>query len=95
MAKQNQKNSRQATIINDFGLHARSAARIADIAQNSIGNVWIEKDHEKADASSIIDLLTLVCAKGAQITIIIDDPVDLPILEAIADLVDSGFGEKQ
>ena len=95
MTKKEHNRFRHATIVNEFGMHARSAARIADIAQNSIGNVWIEKDHEKADASSIIDLLTLVCAKGAQITIIIDDPVDLPILEAIADLVDSGFGEKQ
>ena len=93
VAEKNQKKYRHTTIINDLGLHARSAAQIAHIAQNSIAKVWIEKDDEKADASSIIDILTLACAKETKITIIIEDPGDLPILDAIADLVDSGFGE--
>jgi phosphotransferase system HPr (HPr) family protein len=94
MAEKEQKKYRRATIINELGLHARSAAQIADIAQNSIANVWIQKDDEKADASSILDILTLACAKETKITIIIEDPGDQPILDAIADLVDSGFGEK-
>jgi len=81
------------TIVNELGLHARSAAQIADIAQNSIANVWIQKEDEKADASSIIDILTLACTKGTQITIIIEDLADLPVLNTIADLVNSGFGE--
>jgi phosphocarrier protein HPr len=84
---------RVATINNDLGLHARSAAQIADIAQNSIANVWIQKEDEKADASSIIDILTLACGKGTQISIIIEDAGDLDILNAIGDLVDRGFGE--
>ena len=93
MAEKNQKKYRHTTIINELGLHARSAAQIALIAQNSIGKVWIEKDDEKADASSIIDILTLACPKETKITIIIEDLGDLPILNAITDLVDSGFGE--
>jgi phosphocarrier protein HPr len=84
---------RVTTIKNELGLHARSAAQIADIAQNSSANVWIQKDNEKADASSILDILTLGCAKGTKITIIIEDPADIQILDAIVDLVDSGFGE--
>lgn len=93
VAKENLKKIRQTTIVNELGLHARSAAQIADIARNSIANVWIEKNDEKADASSILDILTLACAKETKITIIIEDPGDLPILNAIADLVDNGFGE--
>ena len=84
---------RITTIKNELGLHARSAAQIAGIAQNSFANVWIQKDNEKADASSILDILTLACAKGTKITIIIEDLADLPILNAIADLVETGFGE--
>ena len=84
---------RVTTIRNELGLHARSAAQIAGIAQNSRANVWIQKNDEKADASSIIDILTLVCAKGTKITIIIEDLADTHILNTIADLVDSGFGE--
>ena len=94
MAEKEQKKYRHTTIVNELGLHARSAAQIADIAQNSIANVWIQKDDEKADASSILDILTLACPKETKITIIIEDLADIKILTAIVDLVDSGFGEK-
>jgi phosphotransferase system HPr (HPr) family protein len=93
MAAEKQKKIRNTIIRNELGLHARSAARIAGIARNSRANVWIQKNDEKADASSIIDILTLACAKGTKITIIIEDLADIHILNAIADLVDSGFGE--
>ena len=93
MVRKGRKAYRVATVKNELGLHARSAAQIANIAQNSTSNVWIKKDNQKADASSIIDILTLVCEKGTKITIMIDDSEDIDILNAIADLVDSGFGE--
>jgi len=80
-------------IKNELGLHARSAAQIAGIAMKSQGNVWVMKNEEKADASSIMDILTLVCEKGTKIRIIIEDPGDTDILNAIVDLVDNGFGE--
>jgi phosphocarrier protein len=47
----------------------------------------------KADASSVIDLLTLACEKGSKITLKIDDPSDLEILNELVRLVESGFGE--
>jgi len=84
---------RVTSIKNELGLHARSAAQIAEITRNSKGNVWLMKDEERADASSIMDILTLVCEKGTKITIIIEDPADNDILNAIVDLVDNGFGE--
>jgi len=92
MGEENDK-IRVTTINNELGLHARSAALIAGIARNSTADVWIQKEDQKADASSILDILTLACAKGTKIKIIIEDLADLTILNAIADLVDSGFGE--
>ena len=88
-----QKKYKIATIKNELGLHARSAAQIARIAGDSAANVWLKKDDKMADASSIIDILTLACGKGTKITIIIEDLADINILNAIVDLVDSGFGE--
>jgi phosphotransferase system HPr (HPr) family protein len=93
MGKNGQTKSRTATIKNELGLHARSAAQIANIAGKAAAKVWIVKDDESADASSIIDILTLVCEKGTKITIAVEDSADEDILNAIADLVDSGFGE--
>jgi phosphotransferase system HPr (HPr) family protein len=85
--------SREVVIVNELGLHARSAAKIAELAQNSKAAVWVKKDAEKADASSIVDILTLACEKGSKITLIIEDKADRPILEDIVNLIETGFGE--
>jgi phosphocarrier protein len=85
--------TRQAVIVNELGLHARSAAKIAELAQKAKALVWVKKGGEKADASSIVDILTLACEKGSKIAIVIEDIADRPILDAIIKLVESGFGE--
>ena len=88
----NQK-SRDVIILNELGLHARSAAKIVKLAQNSKAKVWVIKDGERVDASSIIDILALACAKGSKITLEIDDKADIDILNSIVALVERGFGE--
>ena len=93
MVAKDKNQSRVATIRNELGLHARSAAQIAEIARNSKADVWIMNGGQKADASSIMDILTLECAQGTKITIVIEDGADSDILETIFNLVDSGFGE--
>ena len=85
--------SRDVTISNELGLHARAAAKIVKIARNSKTKVWLIKDGQKADASSVIDILSLACPKGSTITIKIDGRSDSDILNAIAILVEKGFGE--
>ena len=85
--------SRDLVIVNELGLHARSAAKIAALAGQSSASVWIKKGSEKADASSIVDILTLACEKGTKITISIENKADFNILAAIAELVENGFGE--
>jgi phosphocarrier protein HPr len=88
-----QKKYKVVTIVNELGLHARSAAQIAKIAGTGTANVWLKKGDNIADAASIIDILTLACEKGTRITILIEDWADIDILNDIADLVESGFGE--
>ncbi|MBA3028854.1 MAG: HPr family phosphocarrier protein [Proteobacteria bacterium] len=85
--------SKELTIRNELGLHARPAAQIAKIAQNAKSRVWLLKDEDTADASSIIDLLSMACVSGSKIIIQVEDGSDLEILEAIAELVEAGFGE--
>jgi phosphocarrier protein HPr len=85
--------SRHVIIANDLGLHARSASKIVKLVQNAKFNVWIIKDGKKADASSIIDILTLAGPKGSTITVKIDDRSDLEILNNLVQLIESGFGE--
>ncbi|MEE4113224.1 MAG: HPr family phosphocarrier protein [Desulfobacteraceae bacterium] len=85
--------SRTLRIVNDLGLHARSAAKLARLAGEARGGVWIMINGSTADATSILDILTLACPAGAEITVGIDDDADLNTLERIAAMVRSGFGE--
>ncbi len=84
---------KELTIVNALGLHARSAAKIAEMAQNAKHKVWVRYGGATEDAASIIDILTLGAACGSRIEIEIENADDTPVLNAIADLVEAGFGE--
>jgi phosphocarrier protein HPr len=85
--------SRTLRIVNDLGLHARSAAKLAKLAAEAGGGVWIMKNGDSADATSVLDILTLACPKGCKITVSIDDEADIKTLERIEELIRAGFGE--
>ena len=85
--------SKNVVIVNELGLHARSAAKIAQLAQAATAGVWLEMDGEQADATSIIDLLSLGCPQGTTVTVTIKDGHDTNILDALVDLIKNGFGE--
>lgn len=85
--------SKDVIVVNELGLHARSAAKIAELAREATSKVWVQKNEERADARSILDILTLACEKGSKLTIVIDDRSDMETLNRIVDLVINGFGE--
>jgi phosphocarrier protein HPr len=85
--------SRRVTVVNEFGLHARSAAKIARIASGARAGVWVVRGEERADAASTLEVLTLACPKGTRLELRIEDPADRPILDALVRLVESGFDE--
>jgi phosphocarrier protein len=84
---------RTVTIENILGLHARAAARIAKVAEGARGGVVIEKEGERADATSILDILMLNCPMGSTVTIQVDTPEDIDILESIERLIKKKLGE--
>lgn len=93
MVDSQKKISRETVIINTLGLHARSAAQIANLAARATSKVWLVKGGESAEATSIMDLLALECPRGTKVAIIIEDSSDLEVLNAISQLIENGFGE--
>jgi phosphocarrier protein len=85
--------SKNVTITNPLGLHARSAAKIAKLVKKARSKVWIIKNKDKADASRIIDILSLAAIKDSKLTLLIEDPSDIDILNDLARLIENGFGE--
>ena len=80
-------------IVNELGLHARSAAKLAKAAKKASGRVWLEKGGESVDAKQVIDLLTLAAARGDRVCVAVERPADAGILSSIVALIESGFGE--
>lgn len=85
--------SKKTTVINELGLHARPAAMIATLALKAQSDVWLCKNGEQVDASSIIDILSLACIKGSDVTLKVENPEDVNILNEIIELFEKGFGE--
>ena len=83
----------QATLVNALGLHARSAIKIARVAQRAGAGVQVAYGKTAADATSVIDILTLACPAGETLKFTIEAPEDYDILQALVDLVNDGFGE--
>ena len=83
----------ETRIVNELGMHARPAAKIAEMAMEARGSIWLNDGVSKVDASSIIDILTLCAIKGSHIQIQIECADDREILEELKLFFDSGFGE--
>jgi phosphocarrier protein HPr len=85
--------ARRATIVNRKGLHARASAKLAKLAAEYDAQVFVTHESETADARSIMDLLMLVAHTGCIVEIKGKGAQADEAVNAIARLIDEGFGE--
>lgn len=84
---------REATIVNQEGLHARPAARIVRLASTFDSDIEISKDGFGVNGKSIMGVMMLAAEFGSSITIKADGPDAQQAVDALAQLVADGFGE--
>jgi len=84
---------REATIVNQEGLHARPAARIVRLASSFACDIELAKDGLEVNAKSIMGVMMLAAECGSSITIRATGPDAEQAVQALAELVESGFGE--
>ena len=85
---------REATIVNRDGLHARPAAKIVRLASGFSSDVELAKDGVGVNGKSIMGVMMLAAECGSSITIRADGPDAAEAVDALAQLVASGFGEE-
>jgi phosphocarrier protein len=85
--------TRAVTIVNQLGMHARAAAKFVHLAARFQAHVRVSRDSREMDGKSIMGLLLLAAARGSTITIAADGADEAEALDALASLVESGFGE--
>jgi phosphotransferase system HPr (HPr) family protein len=86
--------SEKMTIINSMGLHARPAAKLVQTVLQYASDVQVNVNSQKVNAKSILGLLTLAAAQGTHMTVTAQGPDAEKAMNAVRELVASGFGEK-
>jgi len=86
---------RTLRIKNRLGLHARAAVKFVNTANRFVADVRIVKDGSAIDGKSILGILTLAAIQGSDIVIRLDGIDESAAAQALADLIDGRFGEKE
>ncbi len=85
--------SQSVTVVNQLGMHARAAAKFVHLASRFQAHVRVARDRREMDGKSIMGILLLAAARGSTITISADGLDEGDAVQALVDLVQSGFGE--
>jgi phosphocarrier protein len=85
---------RGLTIRNRLGLHARAAARFVHTASRFRSRVTAGRDGRTMDGKSILGILLLSASQGTVIEVTAEGEDEEAAMEALAALVERGFGEE-
>ena len=86
--------SRTVTVVNQLGLHARAAAKFVHLATRFESQIRVIRDAKVMDGKSIMGILLLAAARGTAITVEAAGVDERAAVDALAQLVESGFGEE-
>ncbi len=81
-------------IINATGLHARPASTFVNLAKQFRSKIHIHTDKKKANAKSVISVLTLGAKQGQTLRITADGDDESEALEALREAVAAGLGDE-
>ncbi len=85
--------TRDVTIVNDVGLHARPATFFIQKANTYKASLWIEKDDRRVNAKSLLGVLSMGIVKGTVVTIIADGEDEAEAVEGLEILISTGLND--
>ncbi len=85
--------SKEVTLQNQVGLHARPATFFIQKANEFKSSIWVEKDDRKVNAKSLLGILSLGITRGTAIAIIADGLDEKEAVDALVELIDTNFSE--
>ena len=63
------KATKELTIMNRLGLHARPSAMFVKTASRFRAEIWVEKDGERVNGKSIMGLMMLAAGQGSKLLV--------------------------
>ena len=86
--------SREVTVKNQVGLHARPATYFIQKANEFKSTIWVEKDERQVSAKSLLGVLSMGIVRGTTITIKADGTDEESAVNSLVDLINSNFEEQ-
>ncbi len=80
-------------LINKLGLHARASAKLVSLASEFDSEITLQRNGQQINAKSIMGLMMLAAAKGAEIELCADGKDEKKAVEALSELISNRFGE--
>ena len=87
--------TRELTIANKLGIHARPAAMFVKVANRFACEIFVEKDGEKINGKSIMGLMMLAAGPGSKLVLHVRGPDAPQALAELESLVERKFDEEQ
>jgi phosphocarrier protein len=87
--------TRKVVIGNRLGLHARAAAQFVKMAERFQAEITVALGRHKVNGKSIMGLLMLAASQGTALTLRAQGEDGSAALQALADLVETRFGERE
>lgn len=84
---------KEVTVSNQVGLHARPATFFIQKANEFKSSIWVERDDRRINAKSLLGVLSLGITGNTSIKILADGPDETQAVNALVELVESGFAE--
>jgi len=81
------------TLVNKLGLHARASAKLVSLASEFESEITLKRNGQAVNAKSIMGLMMLAAAKGAELELCTEGSDEQRALEALLELIHNRFGE--
>jgi phosphocarrier protein len=86
--------SREFTISNKLGLHARPSAQLTQTASRFASDIHLSRNGRRVNAKSIMGVMMLAAGQGSTITVEAEGDDAEQALQAIGQLIADRFGEE-
>ena len=81
--------TKEVTVNNEVGLHARPATFFIQKANEFKSGIWVEKEERRVNAKSLLGVLSLGIMKDTTVTLIADGSDEKEAVDALAELIEN------
>lgn len=87
--------SKDLTVANKLGLHARAAAKLVALASNFASEISLQKGSRKINGKSIMGVMMLAASQNTVVNVVVDGEDEQQAMDQIEGLFNNLFDEDE